>query len=270
MSHEPDWESLGSIQFLLYQRVAENLNAALAAISLVDAPEAADAPPGFWRDRASDAVLRALQIENAWSSLIRNKLGEHFLPQHMLHFRAAELIRWLAVEIRCPENTAAIGDDVILIGNRETLQEALLLLHSCAGTLGPHVRLAVQQTDSGMWFRIRYGLVKTPPPTLNALMDALAEAGNWRAETALFELKRAYDFLLMNGCALHYQVHADCGELAFIIPAARPGSVRTPQAAPLLGDDDTTNRTGPRHADNLSTPVVSAKDARQRPASAGS
>jgi hypothetical protein len=270
MSHEPDWESLGSIQFLLYQRVAENLNAALAAINLLDAPEAADAPPGFWRDRANDAVLRALQIENAWSSLIRNKLGEHFLPQHMLHFRAGELIRWLAVEIKCPETATSIGDDLILIGNRETLQEALLLLHSCAGTLGPHVRLAVQQTDSGMWFRIRYGLVKAAPPTLNALMDALAQAGNWRAETALFELRRAYDFLLMNGCALHYSINGESGELAFIIPAARPGSVRTQPAQPLLTDEDTTNRTGRAHADQQATPIVATNDKRGKPASAGS
>ncbi len=271
-NHEPDWDSLGSIQFLLHQRIAEQLNTALAAIDLINRPEAADAPPGFWQQRASDAALRALHIENAWSSLIRHKLGEHFLPQHLLNFRTSELIRWLAVEIGCPQ-FATPGDDLLLRGNRETLQEALLLLHSCAGSLGPHVRLVVQATGSGMGFRIRYGLVKTPPPTLERLMDALADAGNWRAETALFELKRAHDFLTMNGCTLHYHVGADHGEMAFSIPAALSAtqSAPAPAATPALTDDEDTTSRPSATVDRLATPVLCAPadSKRARPADVG-
>jgi hypothetical protein len=252
MSREPDWESLGSIQFLLHQRIAECLNTALAAIHLIDAPEADNAPPGFWQQRASDAALRALEIENAWSSLIRHRLGEHFLPQHLLHFHTSELIRWLATEIGCPQY-ATPGEDMLLHGNRETLQEALLLLHSCAGTLGPHVRLVVQPTAKGMWFRIRYGRVKNPPLTLDQLIEALATGGNWRSETALFELQRADDFLTMNGCTLYYRLEPDYGELAFLIPAAYPADKSTSATAVLSDEDDTAR--GAR-SDQLETPVI--------------
>ena len=269
-SQEPDWESLGSIQFLLHQRIAERLNTALAAIQLFNTPEAADTPPGFWQQRASDAALRALEIENAWSSLIRHKLGEHFLPQHMLHFHTSELIRWLALEIGCPQY-ATPGEDMLLHGNRETLQEALLLLHSCAGTLGPHVRLIAQPTGKGMWFRVRYGLVKTPPPSLDTLLDSLAAAGNWRAETALFELRRAYDFLSMNGCALRYRVEAEYGELALRIPAAYPTAIPAGQTAALRLDEDTASGGQASAEDHLATPViVSPSDhKRGRPAGVG-
>lgn len=264
MAHEPDWESLGSIQFLLHQRIAEQLNTALSAISLIDAPEAGDVPPGFWQNRAGDAVLRALNLENAWSSLIRHKLGEHFLPQHMGHFHASEIIRWLAVEIGCP-HYATPGDDTLLIGNRETLQEALLLLHSCAGTLGPHVRLVVGIAEAGLWFRMRFDVMRATAPTLGLLHEALARAGNWRADTARFELQRAEDFLNMNGCALHYHVTAEHGELAFCVPTAHPSASH--RATALTAGDDTEDTVRPGAHDAQSTPVVVAPA--QRPASVG-
>jgi hypothetical protein len=75
-------------------------------------------------------------------------------------------------------------------------------------------------TDSqaeGIWFRIRFGTVKKPPPTLDALLDSLR--GNWRVEGAAFELLRARDFLKMNECELVYSVGPKYGELAFFIYA---------------------------------------------------
>src|SRR5215207_5104496 len=99
MSKEPDWDSLGSMNFVVNRRMAEHLNAALAAISLIGTSEG-DQPPEFWLDRAMSEVLRSLNLHIAWASLIRHKLGEHFLPQHMLQFRASELMRWLATELQ--------------------------------------------------------------------------------------------------------------------------------------------------------------------------
>lgn len=256
MSHEPDWESLGSLQFLLHQRISEHLNAALSAIRLADKTTSAVEAEDFWQQQATQAVQRTLDLENAWSSLVRYKLGERTLPQNSTAFRASALVRWLAAEIRMP-HAASADQDMLLVGNREALQEALLLLHSCAGTLGPHVRLVVSAGAEGLWLRIRYNLVKNAPPTLAALTEALGSAGNWRADAALFELQRAEDFLTMNGCALHYTITSEHGELAFCVPAVSATDTFSASAPVLATDDDTARDSRATGSDVLSTPIVS-------------
>lgn len=253
MAHEPDWESLGTLQFLRHSRVTEQLNAALAAISMINA-DAPGTPSDYWQEQATQAVQRVLQTENAWAGLVRHKLGERLLPQQMRPFRAGDVIRWLALEIRA-QHGASPSDDTLLLGNPESLQEALLLLHSCAGTLGPQVRLLVSHAEQGMWFRIRFNLVKSVPQTHAELVQALALASNWRAEIALFELRRAEDFLAMNGCALHYSLGDDYGELAFCVPTAR-AATHGEDALPTLVFDDDTARDFPAAADLHSTPVT--------------
>jgi hypothetical protein len=56
MPREPDWEALADLQFILYNRIADSLNAALSAIALSDMPEAQDKPPGFWKKRAATKI----------------------------------------------------------------------------------------------------------------------------------------------------------------------------------------------------------------------
>jgi hypothetical protein len=203
------------MNFLLNRRMAEHLNAALAAISLIGTESAEQ--DKFWQERALVEALHALNMHMAWSSLVRHKTGETFLPQHMRQFTASEMLSWLANELRLPHNPS-IKQDLILIGNRETLQEALLLLRSCAFTLGPNVRLSAQADARGIWFRVTYQVVAPAPPTLDALIEALT--GSWRAGSAGFELRRAHDFLTMNGCELVYRVGETHCELAFYVQAS--------------------------------------------------
>lgn len=229
MNREPDWESLNNVNFLIHRRMTEHLNAALAAISLIGAEED-DKPPEFWQERAMSEVLRSLNLHNAWASLIRHKLGEHFLPQHMLQFKASDLLRWLATELQL-SHFENLPDDIILFGNRETLQEALLLLHSCSTTLGPRVRVQAEPKGSGMWFRVRYDAVKNSPPTLDRLFAALEKRpDSWRALSALFELRRARDFLRMNESELHYTLGQGYCEFAFFVNSAGEAEAATLQS----------------------------------------
>jgi hypothetical protein len=216
MKRDPDWHSLDEINFLINRRMVEHLNAALAAISLINSSDAQDTPPEFWQKRALNEVLNAINTQNAWSSLVRHNLGESFLRQHIQQFPASELLVWVAAELRLPSFHLP-KRDLILNGNRETLQEALLLLHSCAYTLGPGVRLVAELMKNGIWFRIRYNIIKDPPDTLEQLVEGMHK--NWRTQNAAFELKRARDFLAMNDCDLHFSQDKDYVELAFFVPA---------------------------------------------------
>lgn len=215
---EPDWDSLSEINFILYRRMSDHLNAALAAISLLGAPEAQE-DPEFWRERALNEVMRSLGMHSAWASLVRYQLGEQFLPQHLLQFRASEMLQWLTAELQLI-NVPPLPADMLLFGNRESLQEALLLLHSCAGTLGPGVMLQAQVEGGGMWFRVRYQSIRKPPTTLDELLIGLERLPEtWRTRNAIFELKRARDFLTMNKCELQFTVEENICELAFFVNA---------------------------------------------------
>lgn len=73
---EPDWEALADVQFVLYNRVANQLNEALSGIALSDMPEASKDQPGYWKDRATTRVLNVLNLFTAWTWLIRFKMGK--------------------------------------------------------------------------------------------------------------------------------------------------------------------------------------------------
>jgi hypothetical protein len=264
MSTEPDWDSLSIINFLLNRRMSEHLNAALAAISLIGTEDADNQPPEMWQARALDAVLQSLNLHNAWASLIRYKQGETFLAQHMRQFSANEMLHWLASEMQL-SHFDPLSVDITLCGNRETLQEALLLIHSCANTLGPGVRLQAETQADGMWFRVRYNMLKSAPPSLDKLMEVLDRlSSSWRAQNAFFELKRARDFLAMNDQQLHYNVGQDYCELAFFVPtmgkvpakpqvAARsgPAQTQTAPAAPVQAAPSKRPMTGMDGSDTL-------------------
>ncbi|MBN1965947.1 MAG: hypothetical protein JW910_14950 [Anaerolineae bacterium] len=219
MNREPDWEALSQLQFLLMRRVVEPLNAGLAAVSLVDMDQVAGKPRAYWQDRATRQVMSVLGLVNAWHALLRFKLGELLPHQHIRPFPVQELLDWLTYQLQSPEPFQAITNTVIE-ANRESLQEALLLLYSAAFTLGPQVNLLIESSESGVWFRVRYarrGANETCPANLDTLLERLS--GNWRSEDAAFELRTAADFITLNGSHLHLQGTQYFCEMAFFIYA---------------------------------------------------
>lgn len=229
--HEPDWRSLTDIHFLQNERMVENLNAALSAISLLNTPEVDPQTAAFWQERALQGVMNALSLHTAWSSLARYKNGEAFLSQHIRRFKASDLLAWLASELKLP-GVPTLKRDLLLVGNQETLQEALWLLYNSAYALGPGVRMMGKARKNGMWFFVRYNTVRETPPTLNALMTKLVNQKGWRKQSTAFELQRATDFLIMNGCELFYKIEGGYCEFSFYVPTVKQESVVSTDTSP--------------------------------------
>ncbi|MBC7814388.1 MAG: hypothetical protein H7175_24745 [Burkholderiales bacterium] len=209
--------------------MTEYLNAALAAIALSGKMDEGGQPPSFWQERATTQAAHALELHTAWASLIRYKSGEALLPQNQRQFKALDMLLWLTTELQLLR-TPPLDTNLVLLGNRETLQEALLLLHSCAYTLGPGVNLVAQSKDGGVWFRILYDKV---PDAANTLETLVTSAGkSWRVNSAAFELRRARDFLRMNNCDLVYRAWERHCELSFFVPAILMAGQSTRESAP--------------------------------------
>lgn len=215
MNREPDWEALSEVNFLINSRMTEQLNTALAAIERLPDVE-------HHRSRALEMVRSTLNMHIAWATLIRHKAGQSRTLTANPQFGSQEMVNWLASILHLSESPHP-DDALSLHGNRETLQEAVMLLRSCAQTLGPGVRVLVEQQANGLWFRVRYGAVGLPPNTLDELVSSLQT--NWRVQSACFELRCARDFLEMNQCELFYSTRNNDCELAFFVQAAQP-SVR--------------------------------------------
>jgi hypothetical protein len=209
MNREPDWEALSEVNFLINNRMAEQLNAALVSIEKLPDVE-------HHRGRALEMVRSALNMQTAWATLIRHKAGETRSLPASPQFDSQEMVNWLCGILHLSEMPDS-DDAVTLLGNRETLQEAVMLLRSCAQTLGPGVRVLVDQQANGLWFRVRYGAVGVPPLSLEELFDSLQT--NWRVQSASFELHRAQDFLKMNQCEMIYGVRNNDCELSFFVRA---------------------------------------------------
>jgi hypothetical protein len=220
---EPDWKSLADWQFVLYNRIADSLNAALSSIALSDMPEAQDRPPGFWKDRATAKIANVLNMFTAWSYLIRYKMGEPIPDRSIRPFRVNTLLAWLGTQLQLSP-TPATAANPLLHANQETLQEALLLLYSAAFTQGTGVQLTLDVTRLGTWFRIRF-FRSTPLP--GSLDDLLASFGDhWRAQSTVFELTTARDFIRLNGGELILKPLDNQGEFSFFVRAA---GARRPQ-----------------------------------------
>ncbi len=213
---EPDWEALADVQFVLYNRVANQLNEALSGITLSDMPEASDHPPGYWKERATARVLNVLNMFTAWTWLVRFKMGEPIPERAIRPFYTNELLGWIGVQLQfSPPLTTTLNP--LLRANQETLQEALLLLHSVAYTQGSGVRLVCEAATLGTWFRIRFDRFKPLPELVDALITRFGE--HWRAQDTLFELTTARDFVRLNGCELLLASTAEYGEFAFFVSA---------------------------------------------------
>jgi hypothetical protein len=204
MMREPDWETLSEINFLMARRMTDQLSGALHLMGQNE---------HVAHMRASGAVQCALDLYGAWADLIRYKAGEAPL-NGSTRFDGRELLEWIAT-------TLQIGDlpepdqDVTLKGNKATLQEALILLQSCAHTLGPGVRVRVESQRRGLWFRVNYANVGQASANLEELLARLR--ANWRLQSAAFELRCARDFLMMNACELFYAVRDQECEFSFFV-----------------------------------------------------
>lgn len=212
MKREPDWETLSEINFLLHNRTTEQLNAALHALE--NLPESDNQ-----RARTAAAIYSALNMHNAWANLIRYKTGTAPNVPGDSSFKLADLLDWICAILQISDLPHR-DDTIILEGNQETLQEALMLMHSCAQTLGPGARVVVDEHPRGFWFRVRYGATSHCPTTLGELLGSLQ--ANWRLQSAAFELRSAGDFLAMNNYEMYYTPGDHLAELAFFVRAARP------------------------------------------------
>jgi len=233
---EPDWEALADLQFLLYNRIADSLNAALSSIALSDMPEAQNRPPGFWKDRAQTKVANVLNLVVAWSHLIRYKRGDPLPAQAQRTFHANALLTWLSAQLHISP-PPLIEADPVLHGNQETLQEALLMLYSAAQALGTGVRLETEVTRLGTWFHVRFARPPSMPSTLDALLASFRD--HWRDQSTRFELMVARDFVRMNGAELMLGTSGMQADLMFFVraagvprPAAAPPTPSAVQAAP--------------------------------------
>ncbi len=223
MLREPDWQALADIQFLIYKRVADSLNAALSAVALSDIPGAGGQSPTYWRERATTKVSSVINLFTAWEYLLRYKMGETIPERAIRPFQVNTLLAWLSHQLQLSAVPVVEGDPV-LHANQETLQEALLLLYSAAFTQGANVRLEMESQPRGMWFRIKFSRVKPLPPTFDDLLASFGD--HWRARDAVFELSMARDFVRMNGSELLLHSTEHHGEFVFFI--WRAGAKRGP------------------------------------------
>ncbi len=219
---EPDWSSLANIQFLLYNRISDLLNAALSSIALSGMPEAQEQPPEFWRDRATHKIYDVLNLYTAWTALARFKMGEAS-DRGMRPFPVNLLLNWLGTQLQLSP-VPADPSNLILYGSQETLQEALWLLYSVGYTQGSGVRLELESSRLGVWFRVRFNRT-TPLPT--SIDDLLTSFGtHWRAQDTAFELAAARDFIRLNGSELILASGDGYGDLSFFVRAAASGKTR--------------------------------------------
>lgn len=237
---EPDWESLGDLQFLLYNRISDSLNAALSAIALSSMPEAQDRPPGFWQERATTKVSNVLNLFTAWSYLIGYKQGHEIPARAIRPFEANALLGWVGRQLQLtPPPSVAVNP--ILRANQETLQEALLLLYSAAFTQGGSVRLQFEASNRGMHFRIRFNRVKPLPATFDELLAQFGD--HWRDQDTYFELSTARDFVRLNGYELMLIPGAEVSDFAFFVPTAGAVSPDAPVKSQVVSAGPTDEIT---------------------------
>jgi hypothetical protein len=237
---QPNWDSLADINFLMRRRLIEHLNAAIGAVNVIGTPEAGAKPDEFWKTHAIRHIMRAQNLYDAWNMLIRYKAGQRLT--HISQFRAGDLLEWLASETH-QTYLPRPDHDRVLAGNRETLQEALLLIHSAAYSIGPGVQLLTESKEEGFSFRVRYQDRKRRPMTLETLLEQLGD--DWRTESAAYELQRAQDFLEMNDYALTYtrgETYCELGFFVTVVAAARSSSNAITDTQPI---DDTAAVANP-------------------------
>lgn len=218
---EPDWESLNEINFQLYNRVADSLNAALSAMTIAEMPDPSGQSPQWWYDRAKAKVESVLNLTMSWSWLIQYKSGTNLTEKAIRPFRLQALLDWLSVNLQLipPLKTQ---HNVYLQANQQILQETLLLLHSVATTQGSGVSIYLDHLPNAVRFRIQFSrlrAVTTPYVSVDAFLEA--QSTHWRQQVISFELRTARDFLKMNQIEL--SINDNGRSAAFVFTVVQPG-----------------------------------------------
>lgn len=214
-SYEPPWGALNDINFLLYNRFANPLNAALSAIELSENAEGTGFSADWWRSRAREKIAATLSLVMAWSWLIQYKNGMALPRQAIRPFALSETVNWLGERLRTPISDTL--DGVTLDANQETLQEALLLLYSVASSQGSGVSISwnvqPQSVKIGIQYRQRHK--DATDDNLEALMQGFKS--HWRSQLTALELRLAQNFLQVNGIDLNFNDTGKMGEFGLDI-----------------------------------------------------
>lgn len=216
MQREPDWEALNEFNFLLYSRIADALNAALSAMTIAEMPDSGGRTPKWWYDRSQSKVELVLNTVMAWSWLIQYKTGIDLTEKVVRPFQLQNALDWLTLNLQLAP-PLIIDNDMLIAANQQTMQEALLLLHSVASTQGSGVLIAFKADDSGVNIRVRFARLRPADP-YQSVDDMLAAQGShWRQQAIAFELAVARDFLKMNNIELAIEDDGTIGEFIFYI-----------------------------------------------------
>ncbi len=217
MMREPDWESLNDLNFLVYTRLANTLNAALSALELADTPGLDHQTPQWWRDRAHDKLNGTLSTLMAWSWLIQHKNGMQLPQQAIRSFELQTTVDWLSEKLQLG-NRGQATSTLVLHGNPETFQEAILLLHSVAMSQGSGVKVAWEQKSDKVEFSCSFKRRRKREP--HASIEELLASFNthWRAQLTSFELQIAKHLLELNSSTLEFIDDGKFGEFRFSLP----------------------------------------------------
>ncbi len=230
MAHNPDWEALHQLNFLLAPRISSPLNEALNALAIADIDDPA-IDPQIWQEKARARIANLLNLYQAWSALIQYKNGLQ-LPQHSIRaFPLQSLLDWLTIQLELTLPATA-PENIHLLGNQASIQEALLLLHSAAATQGSNVHLNLENSPEGYWFRIRFSRPSPLPPTLEEIIGQFSN--HWRSQDSAFELKMAQDFIALNDGKIDVQWNSykRLGEFAFCVKQTAAETFVHPIASP--------------------------------------
>lgn len=216
--HQPDWESLSEFNFLLYRRTVDGLNAALSALDVAAMPDKSSLPAEWWYARSRDKVEAVLNLSMAWSWLIQFKVGIELTQQVIRPFDLQEMLDWLTTNLQL-RPALYYDKKLMLLGNKQSIQEAILMLHSVGGTLG-RVRLKITPAEDKTVVAIMVSRLREQKP-FGAVKEILGELGeHWRERTIAFELQTALDFLNMNKLALDLKDDGSTLQFSFTIPVA--------------------------------------------------
>ncbi|MCI0712127.1 MAG: hypothetical protein L0154_18375 [Chloroflexi bacterium] len=223
--NEPDWASLNDINFLLYNRFAHPLNAALSAIELSESPDTTGFSAEWWRNRAKDKIASTLSIVMAWSWLIQYKNGMALPRQAIRPVSLDETIQWLSQKLKMSERDSAELTSIMLSANQETLYEALLLLYSVALSQGSGVKVSwdayLDRVNFTIGFKRRNEIA--PISDIERLIQSFKS--HWRSQLTAFELRLAQNFLELNNIDLTFEDSGDRAQFRFTI-ARMPDQVK--------------------------------------------
>lgn len=214
---DPNWQSLSDINFLLYNRLADSLNAALSAMALAQMAESTGQAPEWWYQRGKSQIEGVLNLVMSWSWLIQSKVGSDIPEKALQPFRLQSLLDWVTLHLKLVPPLIT-EEDVLLHANQHTVQEALLLLYSVAATQGAGVNILISHFSAGVLFRIRFVRPHHAKKSQRSIDELIQQQGShWRQQIIAFELGIARDFLRMNQIELQLQENGSVSDFCFTL-----------------------------------------------------